>query len=157
MSTYSPQVIANTIIELSLHDEIKLTPMKLQKIMYFTYKHYLQTTGESLFSERFEKWKYGPVLPSIFYEFNDFKKESITRFARDARGKVTTLNMERIESLAVQTVDYIWHKYRRYSAVLLSQLTHLPGSAWDKANTFLEDKDIFNEPEYTIRERTTNS
>lgn len=150
MATYSPQIIANTIIRLALIENSELTPMKLQKLMYFTYKRYLQVTGEPLFSERFVKWKYGPVLPSIFYEFSDFKKNPITRFAKDAKGNAIALDMNCLESLAVQAIDYIWHKYKYYDAIILSRITHLKDSAWDKADHFLNDEDILNEPEYNI-------
>lgn len=150
MATYSPQLIANTIIKLAMLENIKLTPMKLQKLMYLTYKRYLQITGEPLFSERFVKWEFGPVLPSIYYEFRDFRKSRITRFARDAKGRVSALKMQCLDSPAVQAVDYTWHKYKYYDAVVLSRLTHLENSAWAKAELFLKDEDIKDEPEYNI-------
>lgn len=150
MIGYSPQVIANTIIRLAMDENTGVTPMKLQKLMYFTYKRYLQVTGEPLFSERFEKWKYGPVLPSIFYEFNEFGKNNITRFAESANGNIAALNMNNLDNPAVQAVDYTWHKYKYYDGIVLSRLTHLSDSAWTKATLFLNDEDIKNEPEYNI-------
>lgn len=150
MIGYSPQEIANTLIKLSLIERIRLTPMKLQKMMYFIYKRYLQIVGEPLFSERFEKWQYGPVLPSIYYEFSSFRKDTITQFARNAKGEVSAINMKCFDSPVVQVINYVWNKYKYFDGIILSRLTHLPDSAWAKATTFLNDEDIKNEPEYNI-------
>ena len=57
--------ISNNLLQRAFTDKISISPMKLQKLLYFTYKHYLKSTnGIPLFAERFEVWKYGPVLPT---------------------------------------------------------------------------------------------
>ena len=53
--------VGNTILKRARNDGIDITPMKLQKMIYIVYKEYLKQTGRSLFPERFEVWKYGPV------------------------------------------------------------------------------------------------
>ena len=140
------QTVANTILMLSFEENIKITPMKLQKLLYFLYKGYLKETGFSLFTEKFEKWQYGPVLPSIYYEFNSFGASFITKFARDAKGNVEVIDMSRNSPLTL-IVRKTWDFYKTYSAVSLSRLTHQEDTAWSKARYQLEDEDIKNERE----------
>lgn len=147
----STQVIANTILMLSFDENIPVSPMKLQKLMYFTYKDYLKTHNSSLFADRFECWQYGPVLSSIYYEFNHFGAKPINKFARDANGNVTVVDMGYVSEVT-KSIQNTWDKYKHYSGIQLSNLTHKSDSAWSCANKkssrTLEDEDIKNEPEY---------
>lgn len=142
------QIVANTILMLSFKENILITPMKLQKLMYFIYKEYLQDTGNKLFSESFEKWQYGPVLPSIYYEFKSFGSGFITKFARDAKGEVEVISIDS-ETYISKIIKRVWNKCKNYRAYELSELTHQKGSAWDKAEDFiLKDEDIKNEQKF---------
>lgn len=141
------QTVANTFILLGLKENIEISPMKLQKLTYFLYKEYLQSTESQLFSEPFEKWKYGPVLPSLYYEFNSFGAAPITRFARNAKGQAEIIDLDCTNALS-KAVKKVWRIYKHYSAIDLSSLTHQKDTAWDKAeNIILSDEDIKNERE----------
>ena len=117
-------------------------------MIYFLYKEYLKRTNEELFSERFETWKYGPVLPSVYFEFSSFGKETITRFARDSQNNVMLVEESGIFK---EVLDTVWSKYKDFSGQTLSEMTHKPDSAWTKAcnkrSYFLTIEDIKNEPE----------
>jgi len=143
----STQTVANTFIMLGYKEHIPITPMKLQKLVYLLYKHYLKETNVKLFDEPFSKWKYGPVLQSLYYEFQSFKASPITKFARDANNGVEMIDMSR-PSQAQSAVSYVWSIYKNYSALSLSALTHRDGGAWSKAFGTLSDEDIKNEPEF---------
>lgn len=43
----------------------KIDEMKLHKLLYFTQRESIIRTGEPLFGDCFEAWKYGPVLVAI--------------------------------------------------------------------------------------------
>lgn len=145
------QIVANTILRLSFESVTPISPMKLQKLMYFVYKYHLKTYNRKLFNEPFEKWKYGPVLCSIYYEFNSYGANYINKFARDAQGEVKVLDMNQ-KSDAARSISVVWKTYSSYTAAKLSELTHQKGSAWDKANVstgyILKDEDIIDEPNY---------
>jgi uncharacterized phage-associated protein len=49
-----------------------LTPIKLQKILYYVQATYLAKNGIPLFEDAIQKWQYGPVVPSVYYEFKDY-------------------------------------------------------------------------------------
>ena len=58
--------VGNSILMRAFIENIDITPMKLQKLIYFTYQMYLKETDIPLFDERFETWKYGPVISSVY-------------------------------------------------------------------------------------------
>lgn len=43
--------------------------MKLHKLLYFAQREMLAITGEPIFAEEFEGWRYGPVLTEVRYAF----------------------------------------------------------------------------------------
>lgn len=145
----TPVFVANNFLKRGQTEDINISPLKLQKLVYFLYKDYLKRTGESLFSERFETWKKGPVVPSIYAEFSSYGRLPIKTFATDSRGKcfIVTEN-----GVFKECIDRIWRVYGNYSAGELSELTHTEGSAWSKAKAkqqrYLDIEDIKNEPEY---------
>lgn len=145
----SVQAISNTILKRAFEDDNEpVTPMKLQKLMYFVYREYLQRYGQRLFGENFQTWKYGPVLSSVYDEFKSFGSRPIDRFGRDAKGDVYVIN-ERKRPDIIDTINTVWDKYKKYDGVELSQKTHKIGTAWYKAyisnSPYLADTDIRND------------
>lgn len=70
---YTAMDIANYIVEyINTNDLGVLTPLKLQKILYYVSATYFKKTGELLFNESFEKWQYGPVVTSVYHNFKSF-------------------------------------------------------------------------------------
>jgi len=139
------QAMANTVLKKSFNEEIDVTPMKLQKLLYFIYRDYLKSTDIRLFSERFECWRYGPVLSSIYAEFKSFGAKPITKFARNADGSGDFVDLKKVPTLK-KVVNNVWDDYKDASGIELSEITHQKGSAWYKAFqenwTFLRDEDI---------------
>ena len=144
----SPVFVSNNFLRRGRADKINITPLKLQKLVYFLYKDYLKRTGEPLFSERFETWKKGPVVPSIYSEFSSYGRMPIKTYATDSRGKCFMVSET---GTFKECIDRIWRVYGDYSAEALSELTHQNGTAWAKAkekeNRFLDIEDIKNEAE----------
>ncbi len=142
----TPVIIANNFIYRAIDEHRDMTPLKLQKLIYFLYKEYLQKTGKELFGERFETWKHGPVLPSVYYEFSSFGRNPITKFARDSQNNVKIVTEEGVFK---NTIDLVWSRYKGFSGEELSEKTHTVGSAWsiarDNKFTYLRTEDIKNE------------
>jgi len=68
----SASVVCNNILTRAFQENIPVSPMKLQKLMYFVSCEYVKATGKDLLSENFGVWQYGPVLPSLYDEFKSF-------------------------------------------------------------------------------------
>ena len=61
--------IARRMIQISVKNKIWTSNLKLQKLLYFAWLRYYKKTGKSLFTDEFEAWQYGPVVPSVYYEY----------------------------------------------------------------------------------------
>ena len=148
MRTVDPLVISNNILELAFKEKVSVTPMKLQKLLYFVYRNFLQETEQCLFADRFETWKYGPVLSDVYREFSHYKDRQITEYYKNKEGKCYKLNEANNPAFA-RALHEVWEQYKDYSGIALSNLTHQPGTAWRKAwnehRTFLSDADIKEE------------
>ena len=143
----SVQAVCNSFLVRSFTESIPVSPMKLQKLIYFTYRDYLKGTGNKAFNDSIQTWKYGPVVQSVYDEFKSFGKNTITQFAKDAQGKVYVINDN--SSDLNTCINNVWNRYKCYSGIDLSKMTHKDGTAWSKAfenkSPYLDDKDIKNE------------
>jgi len=143
----SVQAISNTFLIKSFTEpeHVPITPMKLQKLIYFTYRDYLQETSKKAFNDTIQTWKYGPVVQSVYDEFKSYGANAITRFARDAKGKVYVVGDQPLNDC----ITRVWNKYKCCSGIDLSKMTHMDGTAWSKAferqSPYLEDDDVRNE------------
>ena len=133
----SVQAVCNTVLCKAFDENIPVTPMKLQKIIYFIYRDYLQRTGNQLFCDNFQTWKYGPVVVSVQDEFKSFGSDKITRFAKDAQGKVKIIKNTATE--IIQSIDIIWALCKNMNGIELSKITHEPNTAWYLAWTNRKD------------------
>lgn len=148
---YSPTMIANNILSRAFAEKIDLTPMKLQKILYFVASEYQKATGRPLLEEPFSTWAYGPVVYSVYDEFRAFSKSPITRYGRDARGDAFVIDESEDIELKY-AVERVWAKAKKMSAKKLSEITHLDDSAWDRAfqngNPILDFNDVAADVSY---------
>ena len=121
--------VCNNILFRAISEKIDVSPMKLQKLLYFVACEYIKKTGTPLLNEAFEVWKYGPVLPSVYNEFKSYGKEPILTYAKDAKGISYIVDEDAVPDLKF-AVDRIWKSFKNWSGVALSQITHKDGSAW---------------------------
>ncbi|MDC5528710.1 DUF4065 domain-containing protein [Acinetobacter baumannii] len=73
-NNYSALDISNLIITYAneLPSRIgSLTPIKLQKILYYVYVDCLVNHKVKLFDTPIEKWKFGPVVSSVYHNFKN--------------------------------------------------------------------------------------
>jgi uncharacterized phage-associated protein len=135
---YPAKVVANEFIAISK----ALTPMKLQKLVYF-HGWCLALTGHPLISERIEAWQYGPVIPAIYHELKRVGNGVITEPISDIRyaggGKfcrhVFSFNdypNDEERRHAQEIIAKVFEIYGGYSAVRLSNATHMDGTPWQQ-------------------------
>jgi len=140
---FPAKCIANEFLKIAKEKGDALTPMKLQKLVYFAHGWYLALTGQPLISERIEAWQYGPVIPALYHEFKVFGNDPITASATDfhledgkAKFKPNTLDecgadkeeIDKVKSLIARVYDV----YGPFTAVRLSNSTHMQGSPWQQ-------------------------
>lgn len=129
---YSPKSIANHFLALAKAGGQSVSPMKLQKLVYYAHGWYAGYTGRPLIDEAVEAWPYGPVIPSLYHEFKRFGAAPIV-------GKATEfVNSELREAAAPSDpelrsfLDKIWASYGQFTGSRLSDMTHAAGGPWDQ-------------------------
>lgn len=141
---YSAEAVANFILDLCLEREIPVSPMKLQKLVYFAHGWHLALRNEPLLDEQVEAWQYGPVIRSLYSAFREFGNEPITRpavipkFERQESGDLTvkyfkpTLDDEGATDATKRLIERVVEVYGSLSAIQLSNVTHQPGTPWQR-------------------------
>ena len=138
---YSAIAVANAFIEKAKERGIKdITPMKLQKLVFYAHAWSLVMSNKPLVNDKVFAWPYGPVIESIYHEFKGFGSKNITspgtEFVWDddpnatVRAKYVAPSIPESDSLSQSLVDYVLEAYGDQDAIALSNLTHRPGSAW---------------------------
>ena len=101
---YNAVDIGRTTVQLSLDNKIWLTNLKLQKLLYFAWIKYFEKTGKTLFDDEFEAWKYGPVVPSVYYDFWQYAGSTIV-FAKTPSSIVDSETKEFLLSMLREYKD----------------------------------------------------
>lgn len=140
-------LVANSILNKSFLSDTRVSHLKLQKLIYFVYKKYLQDTGHPLFAEYFEVWTYGPVLRSVYNAFKHFGHGLISEYAYDTPSHSNRIFIVSKKDVSFQrALDWVWSVYGNVSANRLVELTHEKDSAWsvakNKRDGFLDDEVI---------------
>lgn len=140
-----PKLVANSILRRAFKEKIAVSPMKLQKLMFFITCLYQRNTGRRLLTESFQPWRYGPVCRAVYGEFKSFGGNPITAYAKDAIGNAYAAD-ERSSPELKQALDTVWSHLGCLPAVMLFRITVLPRSAWSKAverkNCFISNADM---------------
>jgi uncharacterized phage-associated protein len=147
-------VSADAVANFFLQRGDEITPMKLQKLVYFAHGWHLGLKSNPLINEHFEAWRHGPVIPSLFREFKYFGNSPISRKAKELRyvGE-SEISLEEIEPSIDSEVqdeaerdflnaflDRVWKTYGHFTAIQLSNLTHEKGTPWDRIATRYNEK-----------------
>lgn len=142
---YSAIAIANAFIEKANDGKMhNLTPMKLQKLMFFAQTWYLKSYQTPLFDGYFERWQYGPVLPEVYHEFKKFRASSISSVGLDMWNEPQAVDPN--DYHIINFLDEIIDTYGKFSGTELSWMTHQPETAWSKGslNTLINLQDMLD-------------
>jgi uncharacterized phage-associated protein len=144
--SFDTGAITNYILDLADRDGVPVSPMKLQKLLYYSHGWYLAIANEALLDEHVEAWKWGPVIPSVYHEFKECGNDPIgpKRFTKVALGSYLGrsrihFNTPKIDDCPGDTerakavTGRVWHAHKDITAIRLSMMTHQPGSPWDIA------------------------
>ena len=148
---YSAFAVANYFLDLAKKDGVKITPLKIQKLVYIAHGYHLAFTardnppnGSPLVNDEFaEAWRYGPVFPSLYHHFKRFGGDPITEFAEDIEfsydddtGKLDTKSItpkiDPNDEFPCALLNKIWEVYGEYTGLQLSDITHREGTPWEK-------------------------
>ena len=101
-----------------------ITPLKLQKLLYYAQGYYLAINGKELFGEDFQAWAHGPANVGIYEKYKSFGSNCLPEPTEEI---ASCLSPSIIEFL----YD-IWNTFGIYDGKYLEILTHKE-TPWIKA------------------------
>ena len=98
----------------------EVTPLMLQKILYFIQGVYSALYGKPVFEEDCRAWVHGPVYPEVYELFRDFKYNPID----DARFALLHGNAEALTEEEKKVIDLVVNTFGIYGGKILERITH---------------------------------
>lgn len=89
-----------------------ITPLKLQKLLYYT-KAWGLVSGELSVSGQFKAWKNGPVNGYIYHQFKEYGDQPIPKHEAGP-----------VPPSKKKLIDFILESYTHFDAITLSAMTH---------------------------------
>lgn len=119
----------------------EVTPLMLQKLLYFIQGESYALNGKPMFSENCQAWVHGPVYPEVYDMFRDFKYNPID----DARFAILEGTEDELSYEERMVVDLVVNTFGEYSGKMLERITH-EEEPWKLARKGYADYIPSNEP-----------
>lgn len=107
--------VADYIINTQQEEEAEITPLKLQKLLYYCQGFFLAVYGKGLFSDPIEAWQHGPVVRSVYNTYNG------SLVLHPQKGYKPNLGLTKDQT---ELLTEVLSEYGRFSAWALRELTH---------------------------------
>ena len=98
----------------------EITPLALQKLLYFCQGYSLALHGKPIFPEECEAWFHGPVYKEIYHLFKDFKYSPI----EDEHFIILNNGKDSLNEKEKEIVDLVSATFGAYSGKTLETITH---------------------------------
>ncbi|MDR2214609.1 MAG: DUF4065 domain-containing protein [Nevskiaceae bacterium] len=132
--TFSAATAANALLQRAFKEgRPDVTPMKLQKLLWFLNGWHLAIYAKPAVFEPFEAWKYGPVVASLYHSTKKYGGNRVSEYIPMLDEQSGTFKAFVPSASATgfrDTLDLTWEKYIGSSAIKLSAMTHMSGSPW---------------------------
>jgi len=116
MDKYNIEDIADFFLKIvDRESEETLTPLKLQKILYYAQGYFLAINDDELFPDDFQAWAHGPVNVDIYEKYKDYSYQNIPEPENE------------IKDFSPELVDFlndIWATFGIYDGKYLEEQTH---------------------------------
>lgn len=99
-----------------------ITNLKLQKILYYIQGYASRICNEPAFPQPIHNWPYGPVVPDVYYEYNNYHSNSIAEPENEVIEKA--LKLLKWDSVLLSVIDKVISKSYEYTASELVSMTH---------------------------------
>jgi uncharacterized phage-associated protein len=130
MSTYETEAVVNHLLDLSKGSE-PMTPLKLQKILYYAYGWNLVFYNEKLFHEPIMAWKFGTVVNSVYHYYKDYGSLSILPEKRmyhldiiNVKLVTQEFSIDKDDNQTLNLLSNIWKAYGSLHPTTLSKMGH---------------------------------
>lgn len=144
----------NLIAEYIIEKYKDITPLLLEKILYYCQAFYMALFDNTMFEDDCEAWVHGPVYPAIYQKYKKYTYERIYEraeyFAEDI-----------LDEEKKKVIDCVMNSFGLFSAKVLENMTHLE-DPWkkhrkglkrdEKSSEIIEKREIKKYFEKVIRE-----
>ena len=96
-----------------------VSPLKLQKLLYYSQVWFVKKTGTMLFNDPIKAWVFGPVVASIWSKFKIVRRNDTIAPINHFYPQPTDLPTE-----VVGHLEEVWKSYGHLSGAELVDLTH---------------------------------
>lgn len=126
------RMVCNLLLEEAAADQMPVTNLALQKLLYFAHGLHLIETGEPLVSGYFEAWQYGPVHPAAYQAFKAAGSRPIDFLAtrRDPLTGATSPLPRLNDRTTLLRVRQVLMTYQRVTPGRLVEISHAEGAPW---------------------------
>lgn len=131
------RVVSNHLVDIAAADGNTLTPMQVLKLVYISHGYRLGFNGIPLIPNRIEAWKFGPVIPDLYFSIKNYRDKPVAH--------VVATGLEDFRDGEADFVSSIYDAYKNLDGLQLSNLTHQDGTPWqnvyrpDVSNTVIPD------------------
>lgn len=116
----NPTQVANVsnyfLSNIDVEAEETITPLKLQKLVYYAQAWALAFLQKTLFLEDFQAWVHGPVIPSLYFSYKELGFNPIP--------KVEFFDENVFSSEEKEVLNMVRKVYGKYDPKFLERLTH---------------------------------
>ena len=112
----------------------EVTPLMLQKLLYFVQGISFVQLGRPMFSEDCQAWVHGPVYPEVYDLFRNFKYNPI----EDARFALFDGSVDLLTDEEKGVIDLVVNSFGLYGGKTLERITHNE-EPWKKARRGYSD------------------
>jgi uncharacterized phage-associated protein len=122
---YSALAIAAYVINRSIYIGSPVSPLKLQKILFYIQVfHYAQFQRDA-FIDDIEAWDHGPVVKNVYTKYQKYGGLNITSCEEEDNLFENALEVKTL-------IDYLIEHLGKYPAWTLVKMTHEEGTPWKK-------------------------
>ena len=110
-----------------------ITPLKLQKLVYYAQAWFLAFSARPLFNDSFEAWQHGPVVRKLYFHYKEFGFNPLPKV------DVLTKNVFTAEEISL--LEMVNSVYGKYDAKFLERMSHTE-KPWIDARGGCGEEDI---------------
>lgn len=105
-----------TVSQYLIDNSLEITQLSLNKLLYYANGFSLALFNKTMFNDKAYAWKYGPVYPSIYKKYKQFKKSKIL--------DKTNVVFDSITQQEKDILNILIKDVLKYGSTILVELTH---------------------------------
>lgn len=115
--------LAKYIISKCEQDNVPISNLQLQKILYYIQYESLKKTNNCIFYDDIEAWQFGPVVPNVYYYFCNFGAMPINLKFENYKDIIT-------DSQTLNLVNCVVDRQREQNPWDMVKETHKDNGPW---------------------------